>query len=214
MFTEQDIRQLRSKVKLCMGDKRYTHTLGVEAATIRIGGILLPNRVSELRVAALLHDVAKELETEELLRLIGAENYKLSDEDLNTLPALHSFAAPALIKRDFAAFATDDVLQSVFTHTLGSADMDLFSEIIFVSDFVEENRSYESCRETAEFLFSSLSLNKTNEENIMLLHTATVMCIDHTEESLLKRGLKMNSTSIAAREKFLKLIKSNYFAAE
>ncbi len=205
IFEDRDILDLKSKIRSYMSEKRYLHTLGVEAAAERIGSVILPARVNELRVCALLHDIAKELGRGEMLNLIRAYPSNLTDEDLDTESALHSFAAPELIKRDFPEYASEDILSAVFTHTLGSEDMDVFSEIIFVSDFVEEHRQYEGCIKTARYLFSHLSRKNTISENIAVLHRATVMCIDYTEESLKKRGLKMNKRSFATREMFKNL---------
>lgn len=209
MFYEQDIVDLRGKVKLYMSEHRYIHTIGVENAAIRIGNVIMPDRVNELRVAALLHDIAKELPNAELTLLIDKELQGLTEVDMDTFAALHSFAAPALIKRDFEHYATDSVLEAAFTHTLGSDTMDLFSEVIFVSDFVEENRTYIGCRKTAEYLFGSLSPDKACEENVYVLHTAALMCIDHTARSLSQRGLTMNPRSIDAFDMLSKSIIAN-----
>ena len=203
---ENSILQLRERIKPYMSERRHRHTLGVEKAAARIGCLIMSDKVAELRVAALLHDIAKERTVDEQLEFIHSCGISLTDEDANTKSALHAFAAPGLIKRDFSEYASDEILKATFTHTLGSPDMSIFAEIIFLADFVEDSREYESCRKTAEYLFSSLSNEVDHEHNLRVLHTASIMAINYTELSLSARGEKINSTSVSARKMLENLI--------
>ena len=69
MLTDNDIEELRELVRPYLTDKRYSHTLSVAEEVKRLGEIYLPNRVKELIVAALLHDITKKLKTDEQLKL-------------------------------------------------------------------------------------------------------------------------------------------------
>ena len=161
--------------------------------TLRLGEIYLPEKLAELRCAALLHDIAKELSEVEQLNLMRASSISLTDEDFNTPSAYHSFAAQALILKDFSEFSTPDILSAVFNHTLGAADMSLFDKIIFIADYIEEGRVYESCSKTRKFLFDSL---EEGVDKLVALNRAICLSIESTRESLMARGMKMNSRSI------------------
>ena len=69
-YTEEMLTHLRNRVSTKMSKKRFIHTLGVEDTANELGEIFLSNKVTELRAAALLHDVAKELPTNELENLL------------------------------------------------------------------------------------------------------------------------------------------------
>ncbi len=205
MIDERILDELREKVKGYMGESRFLHTLGVEKMAKFLAEILLQGEVMEIRAAALLHDVAKEIPKEEQLSLAG-ECEGLTDEDLSTLPALHSFAGMGIIKRDFPLFASEKILGAVFNHTLGDENMSLFDEIIFISDYIEEGRTYPSCIKTRDILIKEISSATNREEQIRALHRATVMSIDYTIESLSKRGISVNQRTYKTKNAFLGLI--------
>lgn len=204
---ESDILDLREQIKPYMSERRYLHTLGVERAVIRLGDILMPHMVSELRVAALLHDIAKDISKEEQLTLISTYYDHISDEDISTVPALHSFAGPPLIKRDFSKYALESILCAVRLHTLGAFGMSLFDEIVFLSDFIEDTREYPVCKAVAEFVYTGLSPKNTHQENLAVLHRAALMSIDHTIASVESRGQKVNSSALKTKEYLLTLLK-------
>ena len=171
-----------------------------------IGEILLPQKSSELSVAALLHDITKEMSYEEQLLLIQTSDIKCTEEDLQTKPALHSFSAVPLIRDKFEKYATPDILSAVSNHTLGAYGMSLFDEIIFISDYTEDGRKYPACIEVREYLFENLCNNKTFEENVSILHKASIMAINSTIKSILQRGDKVNSKTFLTRNFFDNII--------
>lgn len=188
-----DISVLYKELEDKLSPKRYLHTLGVEKMAALLGEIYLPTRITELRCAALLHDIAKELGTDEQLELMRKSGFSFTDEDLNTPSAFHSFAAPELILRDFSDYATPDILSAVFYHTLGDLNMSLFDKIIFISDYIEEGRAYRSCIEARELLFDLID---KGEDVSIALNRAIVLSLENTRNSLNARGVEINSRSI------------------
>ena len=68
-MTKQQIDALREEVKRRLPEKRLAHVLGVEEQIVFLGELLLPNELDRLRVAALLHDIAKDVPDSEQLAL-------------------------------------------------------------------------------------------------------------------------------------------------
>jgi len=204
-FSNQEIERLTGEIKSRLSEPRYLHTLGVARAAKRLSELCLPSHSAEAVVAALLHDVTKELSTEEQKRIIKEELVFIDREDENTPAVLHSFTAPTGIKRDFQEFATDNVLSSVFFHTMGSPDMSVFDEIIFLADFIEETRTYPSSVSVRNFVFENMKHGK-QEENIKILHKACVMSIDFTTEHLKKNKKPINSKNVLTRNALLSKI--------
>lgn len=186
-FSSNDISLLRTRVGELISDKRYQHTLGVERMAKMLGEVLMPDRVDELAVAALLHDVAKEISYEDQAALLRASDDSYDAEELKLKPALHSIAAIPLIKSDFSDFATDDVLSAVANHTLGNDGMSVFDEIIFISDYAEEGRTYPTCVAARAFLAENVKSANSYEDNVIYLHKASLLSIDSTIESLVNR---------------------------
>lgn len=196
IFDDNILLSLRHEIKQRLSEKRYKHTLGVEKMARALGEILIPDKIDELSAAALLHDIAKEMTCEDHLRLISESCISYSEDDLATIPALHSFAAAPLVQRDFPEYATKDVLSAVTNHTLGVRNMTIFDEIIFISDYAEEGRTYYCCIEVNRYLFDNLSADKSYEENIKILHEASLKAVRSTISSLRARNEKINDRTM------------------
>ena len=200
MITEKLLDNLRDKVSAVLSKKRFTHTLGVECAARELGEYCLPVSVSELRAAALLHDIAKELPSEELRAIMHRSGINFTDEDYKYEPLYHAFAAPSVIKERFSEFATDNVLSAVFYHTSAGVDMTLFDEIIFIADFIEESREYEACRKARQNLLSALKRAKNINDKVFALHSSVLDVIDFTIKYLENKGKAVNSRMVLARK--------------
>ena len=199
IFDESSIVKLREAIKSRLSEKRYLHTVGVEDMARYLGAAILPERLDELRVAALLHDVAKELAYEEQLKLLKTSEIRCTEEDLQTKPALHSIAAIPVIKRDFPEYATKDILSAVANHTLGKDGMSVFDEIIYISDYAEAGRTYPACQSVRKYLLENVSPDNTYSVNVKALHVASLSSIESTIDSLTKRNEEINSKTFLTK---------------
>ena len=199
------LSDLRDKVRLRMGAKRFDHTLGVEETVKILGEVFLPDKTSELRAAALLHDITKEVPSDIQRSLLSNVN-DLTDEDLRVAEAYHSFTAPIIIENDFSDYATEQILSAVKNHTLASPDMDLFSLIVFIADYIEPNREYEHCQFVRDYLLTRISLNYLYKHNYEALIVACVMVIDFTADFLAKRNKTIHSKTLMTKNYLLSLI--------
>ena len=203
-FTQKKNKLLSSAVKERLSPKRYTHTAAVADAAKRLSSYCLPDSENEIEAAALLHDIAKEYSTEELISLLEGSGKSISPEDLLSPAVLHSFAAPIVIRRDFPDFATENILSSAYNHTVGAPDMSVFDEIIFLADYIEDTRTYEHCKRVREYVYSMLGGDRG--ENIKALHKACVMAIDYTLIHLIENKKPINSKNILTRNALLSKI--------
>ena len=203
MINDEMLDDLRLAVSLTVSPKRFAHICGVERCAVRLGEFLLPGRISELRAAALLHDVSKELKTEEHLRLLSEAKFPLTDEDRLAEGVLHSFTAPIVIKNRFPEYATDDILSATLNHTVGRENMSVFEKIIFVSDYAEETRKYASCIAVRERLFDNFD-KLSQEERLKRLDLACLESIDGALEALKRMGSPINSRMYKTRDFLLK----------
>ncbi len=178
-----DILKLQMQVGQTLSDKRFLHSLSVKKTAEELALLCCPQHKDELAVAALLHDIAKEYSTEALISIIDEP---LSDEMLASPQVLHSIAAPYVIREKFPEYATKNVINATGSHTLGSPDMSVFDEIIFLSDYIEETRQYETSKLLRHEVFSKMK-NGEFEKNLKILHIACVKSIDYTVNELKKR---------------------------
>lgn len=188
-FGEESLNALELSIKDKLSPARYLHSLRVKDAALKIAEFCYPEKKSELCAAALLHDIAKEIPREEQLEIMKL-NPTLNEEDYKSEKLYHAFCAPHIIKRDYPAFASADILSSVFNHTTGSGDMSLFDEIIFVADYIEDTRVYPECIKARDELFSSFSSDR--EKNVSALHRCALSELLNTAEHISKRSGTLN----------------------
>ena len=207
IFDEASISRLRLAVQGMLSDKRYVHTLGVEDMARELGSVLLPDKTNELRVAALLHDIAKEIPYGEQIAMLKSSDLQYCEEDIRTKAVIHSLAAIPVIKTTFSEYATPDVLSAVANHTLGSENMSVFDEIIYISDYAEAGRTYHTCKAVRQYLLENISSSNTYEQNVLVLHTASLSSVESTINALNERGESINSKTFLTKEFLLRMIK-------
>lgn len=203
LFSEKIISDLETKIENKLSQHRYVHTLGVKRAAIKIAEYCYSGDISEIAVAALLHDISKEYSVAEQFQMMRESEKDFSDTDFMSEPVLHSFTAPVVISKDYSDFATANILSSTFNHTTGSPDMSIFDEIIFVADYVEDGRKYDSCIAVRDDLFDSFSSSFDREECVMHLHNATIAILENTIVHLIKNKQVLNERTVATRNAFL-----------
>ena len=93
------------------------------------------------------------------------------------------------------------IINAVSFHTLGAPFMSLLDKIIFIADYIEEGRKYQSCKTVRDYLLPKLT--KDNPSAIQAIDQAVVMAIDFTEESLTKQGKKTDPLSVLTRNAIL-----------
>ena len=187
-YNDNQIENLRFEVGKRLSEKRFAHTLGVEKMAVLIGEKTIPEAISELRVAALLHDISKEYSEAEYFEIIKRNNITMSEDDLAASPIWHSITAPCVVKSDFPKFADCDVLSAVYNHTVGSPDMSVFDEIILLSDYIEEGRTYKNCVILREKFLAALEKTKDTDEAIMALHRAVLESLENNINEFVSRG--------------------------
>ena len=199
-FDEKIIDSLRESVREILSEKRFVHTIGVEEMAVMLGELCLPDRIFELRAAALLHDISKEYSEAEYFEIAKRHNIVFSDEDLSSPALWHSITAPLAVLEKFPELASEDVLSAVRNHTTGSPGMTLFDEIILISDYIEYGRKYQNCIEVREELLSSLATCISHEERILCLHRATLSSLNNNINGFISSGKPYHSRTKATRD--------------
>lgn len=205
IFTEKELSALRVRVRERLSEKRYLHTLAVEACAIKLTELCLPDKTSEAAAAALLHDITKELSPTEQKKILDNNGIIIDSEDYDSVGVLHSFTAPIIVEREFSSFATENVISAIRYHTLGSPLMSVFDEIIFLADFIEDTRTYDSSVTLRKFVWENMNPCEA-EKNISLLHSACIRAIDFTVLHLIENKKKINSKNILTRNALLSKI--------
>lgn len=125
-----------------LSNKRYTHVLGVANTAEELAHAhgLPPQKT---RLAALLHDAAREFSPEELLE--SARGYGLEPDDFTEERPmlLHGPVAAEEARRELGV-KDPEVLEAVRVHTTGAPGVGPLALAVYVADKIEPGRDYPS----------------------------------------------------------------------
>lgn len=136
---KQDLEQ-----KYALHQHRLDHVLGVVKTAMELGereGL----ESKKLLIAALLHDITKyedkEYHQEKIKQYFTDSDdiFKQYNEKL-----WHTFSAYAYAIEQYN-ITDSDILEAILYHAVGAPAMNPYAEIIFLSDYIEPNRTYASC---------------------------------------------------------------------
>ena len=203
MMNEENKRTLdalRTKIGSYMSGKRLLHTLAVEAEIEKLAAVYAPEMEYVLHAAALLHDITKELPITKQLQLCDEFGIIYTEEEICTPKIFHSRTAPAVIKRDFPGFATQEIMSAVRWHTTGHANMTLSEQLLFLADYIEDTRTFPSCVELREFFWSGL---ESAGDKMAHLNDTMILALDMTVRELCEDKQPIHLDTVAARNSFI-----------
>ena len=202
-ITDEMLAALREQVREYLTEKRYAHTLAVEAEVTELSKLFLPEEEKRLRAAALLHDITKRLNLEKQLQLCQSFGIMVSNNEAKAPKLLHAKTAAGLAQREFPAFADSRVLSGIRWHTTGRAGMTLFEAIVYLADYIEPTRTFEDCVALRRFFYEKISSTKAAEDKMEVLRQTMVLSFDMTIRQLIAEGALVDRDTIDARNWFL-----------
>ena len=202
-ITEKMLDTLRQTVKGSMSQKRFVHTAAVEEMVARLCALYCPEHTLQLRAAALLHDLTKELTPEAQEELCAA--YDIPTDDLQRLSpkTYHAKTAAARIVRDFPQFADTIIVDAVRWHTTGHAGMTLTEKLLYLADYIDDSRTFSSCVLLRRYFFGAEPEQMTKEERERHLRATLLLSYEHTLKDLLAEGAPIDEDTIRARNELL-----------
>ncbi|AXQ78072.1 HD domain-containing protein [Streptococcus chenjunshii] len=192
-YLDFDRNELLEKLQAVMSQKRYNHVLGVEKAAVRLAGLYHFDK-EKAGLAGLVHDYAKEVSDQEFLDLI--DRYHLDPELKNWGNEIWHGAVGIYKIREELGLTDEEILHSIAVHTVGSAAMTKLDKIVYVADYIEQNRHFpgvEAAREIAE-----QSLDKA-----VAYETA------HTVAHLAGKGVKIYPQTIETYNAYIDYLKND-----
>lgn len=188
-----DEETILHKLSELLDADKLTHSLGVRdecvALAVRYGA-----DVEKARLAGLVHDCARGLDNDQLLRLATRYKIDVSNWEDFDLSLMHG-PVGACLARELFGISDEEILHAVAVHTVGCKDMGLLDLVLFVADYIEPNRTFEGVEdirtaaeqslESAAVTGYAATLRHLLETN-RLIHPSTI----HSRNSLLAKLLK------------------------
>ncbi|MGX7107724.1 bis(5'-nucleosyl)-tetraphosphatase (symmetrical) YqeK [Hutsoniella sourekii] len=145
-------QELIESLEVVLSPKRFQHVLRVEETALAMADQpdVSPTDRERLSIAALMHDYAKELPSREMLSLARASS---GDPDLSQGGhGVWHGPAGATIARDQLGCSDLLILEAIRDHTTGNFAMSWQSQVIFVADYIEPSRQFESAQRARDYV--------------------------------------------------------------
>lgn len=136
MITYEELYEV---VKQSVSEKRFNHVLGVVERAIEYAKIYNVN-IEDVKIAAILHDIAKEYSDEKNNEILNRYGKKLDEIELKNHNLIHSKIGAIIAKYEYGF--SDDIYNAISFHTTGRPNMSMLEKIVYLADATEKNRKY------------------------------------------------------------------------
>ena len=198
-ISEQMLDELRDSVMQSMSPKRFRHTLAVEDMILRLCALFCPEYTVQMRAAALLHDVTKELDVDAQINLCRQYGICVGEADRASPKIFHARTAAAKIKAEMPEFNDPFIVDAVRWHTTGHAGMTLTERLLYLADYIDESRTFESCVTLRQYFFGAKPEQLNVEARLELLRKTLLLSYDFTIRDLLEEGKTVAIDTVEAR---------------
>jgi len=183
-----NIDEMKVYLKNNLIENRYIHVLGVVDTAIRLAKI---NKVDEKKaeIAALAHDIAKNMTIYELKDILDKNNIELSYDEEKNQELWHSMVGPIVAKEIFG-IEDEEILSAMRWHTTGKENMSKLDKVIYMADMIEPNRNFKG-------------VDNLRRETFKDLDNGVLQGLNHTIKYLLNKGVAIDINSIKARNYLL-----------
>jgi predicted HD superfamily hydrolase involved in NAD metabolism len=180
------LNNARKWIKERLSEERYLHSVGSEETAAELAEKFSEN-IEKAAFAALIHDNAKHIPYDELLKFIQENNFEIEEDVKYNRKILHAHVGACFAQKELGVSAPE-VLNAVKYHTTGRADMTTLEKIVFLADKIEPyTREKEFIKQVNNILNETNNINK-----------AVLFCLENTLRSLIDRKLPINHLSFEA----------------
>lgn len=135
---DYNIYILEQKLAKTLTDKRFYHSLGVQGMSVSLAA-RYDCDIDKANLAGLLHDCAKVLPDEELVKKCRKYDIPVTEVENRNGFLLHGKLGAYYAEHHYG-ITDKEVLSAINWHTTGKPDMKLIEKIVFVADYIEPNR--------------------------------------------------------------------------
>jgi predicted HD superfamily hydrolase involved in NAD metabolism len=180
--------KIEAYLKERLEPKRFKHVLGVVQVAEQLADIYKENR-EKARLSALVHDCAKNMSSEEIIKLVKDSGYSL-DGVCNNCPELVHGLAGAIIGKTVMGIEDSEVFDAARYHTTGRKAMSLLEKIVYLADYIEPSRNFPGVEKLREAAFENID-------------RAVLMALDNTIKYVIKKGQLLHTDTVDTRNYFI-----------
>jgi predicted HD superfamily hydrolase involved in NAD metabolism len=180
--------ELMELIKAELSEERYQHSIGAMESAAQLA-VKNGVDVQKARVAALLHDCAKELSLYDML--YKAHKYKVAIDEASMWETvlIHGPLGAKIAEHEYC-IKDKEILEAIECHTTGKKNMTRLDKIVYISDYIEPYRDFEGVSELRRMAMEDLD-------------SAVRFALDFTISDLLNTGRLIHPRTLEARNYML-----------
>lgn len=161
---------LRGEISKRLSGKRLYHTLSVENEIKHLGELygFDEGGIIRLRAAALLHDITKEMKTEEHISFCLSRGIRITENDKKSPKLFHSLTGAYLARELYPDIVDKGIFNAILCHTSGKPRMTLFEKLLYLADYIEETRTFPDCVRLRELFYATDSFTEAHLDEILI----------------------------------------------
>lgn len=197
MFDDKNFEEYKNLIQQKLSGFRYEHSLAVADKAVELARKYGADE-EKAYLAGLLHDILKEANLDEQLKIIGQFDIILTEVEKYTPKCWHAIAAAAYVK-NVLNIQDEEILSAIRYHTTAKKDMSLLDKILYLADFTSADRDYEGVEDMREAvdkdldyaMFKALKFTVSElSEKGRPIHPDSIEAYNSAAISNIKKGLK------------------------
>lgn len=182
MDTERN-SEFFNEIKKRLSERRFYHSLNVAYEAKRLAEYYGADPEKAF-TAGLLHDIMKDTDYKEQLKIINDNGIILTKTEKNSKRIWHQLSGAIFIEK-YLGVEDKEIISAVRYHTTARAEMPLFERVLYIADYISADRSYPDVGVMREKAYKSL-------EEAMLYG------LQFTIIEMVKNGLPVHQDSLFA----------------
>jgi predicted HD superfamily hydrolase involved in NAD metabolism len=176
--------------------RRFQHSVGAQIRALDLSDKfgLSPEDRKKIALASLLHDAAKEMSPEDLLRYCDDNNLPLTPIERDTTQTIHPVVGAHQVKQ-LLNVDDEETLNAIRFHTTGRAGMSRVEKVVYLADKLEGN--------TRNPLFVQKVMSFVDPKRPESLDKALLFLLDSTISFLMEKQQVIHTHTIEARNDLL-----------
>ena len=139
-YDEAQLASIRTRAYVFLSPHRRAHVAGCEKAAVFLAERYGAD-VQKAAVAAILHDITKNLELKDQLILCERYGIICDDIELKNASLLHAKTGACKAREEFCV--DEEIFGAIWWHTTGRPCMNLLEKILYLADYIEPTRNFD-----------------------------------------------------------------------
>ncbi len=134
--------------------KRYNHSINVAKSAVELAKQYGVDE-EKAYICGILHDVMKNASGQEQLEIIKKSGEKMSELEMSNQKLWHAIAGAGYLRVKLG-IDDEEIVSAVRCHTTAKANMTMLEKILYIADYISEDRAFNGVEDMRKKAFSNI----------------------------------------------------------